>query len=449
MRTPRAGCVAVAVAVLLAGCAAPMAPIVTAPRFPAYPVPEIPPGMRIGPTEQAQHERAWQWLQSGDPARAITEFSHVLDRAPGFYPAEAGLGFAYLADRRYRAAAERFRRAAQADAKYLPAWVGQAETQIALGDDAQAIAAMKQILALDPSLTDIQSRLDLVRFRQLQGLIEDGRHARLAGRLDEARRLLEDALARSPASGLIMLELARVEIEAKNLDTAEQRARQAIEAQPGDAEAHAALGAVLTAAGRTVEAAAAFSRAAEIDPRPEWRARSDTLREVADLAALPPEFGTIENAETLTRAQVAAFIGVRLKALLGAAPSRGAVVATDIRSHWAAPWILPVTQTGVMGVFANHTFQPSATVRRSDLADVAVELVSLAGSRRPADLARWQAARPRFEDVSTAHLSYRSAALAVAAGAMRTHDGSRFDPTGPATGADLAGLVARVEELAR
>ena len=58
-------------------------------------------------------------------------------------------------------------------------------------------------------------------------------------------------------------------------------------------------------------------------------------------------------------------------------------------------------------------------------------------------------AQPRFEDLSTSHLSYRSAALAVAAGAMTTQEGGRFEPTAPATGADLAELVARVADLAR
>ncbi len=441
--------VACLLVVFVTACAAPIAPTVTTPKFPAYPRPEVPAGLRIGATEQARHDRAWQWLQAGDPRRAAAEFARVLARAPGFYPAEAGLGFAHLANRQYADAAERFTRAVAANQDYLPAWMGQAETQIALGHDAEAIQAMNRILALDPSLTDIQSRLDLVRFRQVQTLIADGRQARLAGRLDDARRALEDALGRAPTSAVILLELAQTELTARNLEAAERYARSAVEAQPADAEAHAVHAATLAAQDRAAEAAAAYGRAADIDPRPEWRSRSAELGETAALSALPAEAGAIESASTLTRAQVAAFIGIKLKTLVDTAPRRVAVVATDVQSHWAAPWILPVTQTGIMDVFANHTFQPSATVRRADLAEVAVELVSLAGSHHPADLAEGQAARPTFEDVSPTHLSYLSAAMAVAAGAMQTHDGRRFDPTRPATGADLAGVVARVAELTR
>jgi tetratricopeptide (TPR) repeat protein len=434
---------------LTAACAAPLAPVVTAPRFPAYPIPEVPATVRVGPTERALHERAWQWLQSGDPRRAILEFSRVLDRAPDFYPAQAGLGFAYLADRQYTAAAERFGRAVEENDGYVPAWVGRAEAELALGREAEAIATMKRILTLEPGLTDIRSRLDLMRFRQLQSLIEDGRQARLSGRLDDARRLLGDALTRSPASTVIMLELTLTEMAARAYDAAEQHVRRAIDAQPNDAEAHAMLGAVLEAQGRSADAAAAYDVAVSLDPRPDWRARSVELGRVAEFVGLPPEFGTIDRAATLTRAQVAAFIGIRLKSLVDRAPRRVAAVATDVRTHWAEPWILPVTQTGIMDIFANHTFQPSAVVRRGDLARVAVELVTLAGSSRPEDLARWRAERPEFEDVSTSHLSYGPAALAVAAGVMATQEGRRFDPTSPATGADLAGVVARIAELAK
>ncbi len=440
---------AILLAAFAVSCAAPIAPVVTTPRFPSYPVPDVPAGLAVGPTERAQHERAWQWLQAGEPRRAIAEFTRVLKRAPGLYPAEAGLGFAYLADRQYAEAAGRFELAVARNDAYLPAWVGQAEAQIALGRDADAIAAMKRILTLDPARTDIQSRLDLLRVRQVQTLVAEGRAARLDGRLDDARQRLTDALAGAPDSAIILLELAQVELAARAYDAAEAHARGAIAVQPNDAEGHATLGAVLDAQGRSGDAAAAFDQAVALEDRPEWRARSSALRQTVEQAGLPAEMGAIEGATTLTRAQVAAFIGIRLKALVDGAPRRVAAVATDVRTHWAEPWILPVTQTGIMDVFANHTFQPSAVVRRSDLARVAVELVTLAGSNRPVELARWRAERPQFEDVSATHLSYAPAALAVAAGAMATHDGSRFDPTSPATGADLAGVVARVAELAK
>jgi hypothetical protein len=83
---------------------------------------------------------------------------------------------------------------------------------------------------------------------------------------------------------------------------------------------------------------------------------------------MPPEYRAIEQATTVTRAQLAALIGVRLEGLVKRAPQRNTAVITDTRGNWAAPWIIPVARAGFMEVYSNHTFQPSATVRRGDLA---------------------------------------------------------------------------------
>ena len=74
--------------------------------------------------------------------------------------------------------------------------------------------------------------------------------------------------------------------------------------------------------------------------------------------------------------------------------------------------------------------------------------MTLASSSRPADLTRWQADRPRFVDLPSTNVYYRAAALAVAAGVM-TADADRFQPTRPATGAELAAAITRVEQLSR
>ena len=100
-----------------------------------------------------------------------------------------------------------------------------------------------------------------------------------------------------------------------------------------------------------------------------------------------------------------------------------------------------------MSIYANHTFQPAAAVRRGDLAAMVAALLRIVGAGRPADLARWQAARPRFSDLSAAHVSYPAVALAVGAGAMSADSSGRFDPSRLATGADLATAVRRVAQL--
>ena len=222
--------------------------------------------------------------------------------------------------------------------------------------------------------------------------------------------------------------------------------RQAVELEPSEPDWQATLGAVLEAAGKLREAAAAFNRAVAIDPRSEWRDKATSLRTRADLAALPPEFSRIGSAPTVTRGDVAAAIGINLPTLVARAPQRITDIATDVRTHWAAPWILPVTRAGIMSIYPNHTFQPGASVRRTDLATMLVELLRL--SRAP-ELANWQAARPRFADVPATSGAYRTAAIAVAAGILAPTAEARFEPGRAASGAELMVAIDRIKQLAK
>jgi tetratricopeptide (TPR) repeat protein len=399
-------------------------------------MPEIPPSLRVTGDLRERHGVAWQRLQAGDLGGANRDFSTILKRAPWFYPAEAGLGFVQLANRQFKSAASRFAAALALNGRYVPAWIGQADAQIGLNDEQQAIAAMERVLVIDPKRDAIRSRLELVRFKQLQELIEAGRRARAAGRLEAARDAFERALTLSPAGSSILRELALVESKAGRIEAAEVYARKAVQADPADVDAYAVLAAVLESREQYREAAAALSRAA-------------ALRERADLAALPTEFGNLAGAATITRAHVVAFVGIKLRSLIDAAPHRATAVATDVRTHWALPWIVPVIRAGVMDLFANHTFQPSARVRRNDLAQVVGRLLPLASARRPADLTAWRAARPKFADVPSTNVFYRSVAVAVASGAMTADVDGRFLPAAPATGADLTAAVARIDQIAR
>jgi len=439
-------CVAAIALSLSAACASspPAVPAArTTPAFADFPTPDVPPSLRASQIDRDQQTSAWRRLQASDLKGATRDYTEILARTPGFYPADAGLGFVALADHQPKTAVTRFRSALARDNRYVPAWRGLVEAEIGAGDDEEAIAALERLIALDPSREADRNRLELLRLKQVQTLIQAGARAREAGRLEEADGLLTRALALSPSSVVILAELSRVEIAKGDLDEAEVHARRAIDVDAGDASAHGALAAVLEARGKTREAVAELAKAAAIDPA-AWRDKAAAARAKLEDAAVPPELKTLPAAATVTRGELAAVIGTRLEALLARAPRRVPEVATDARSHWAAAQIVTVTQTGVMTVFPNHTFQPAAPVRRADLAEAVAALVTMAA--KGDQLARWQAARPAFADVAGTNLFYRPAALAVAAGVM-TADAGRFQPTRPATGAEVLAAIAKIEQM--
>jgi tetratricopeptide (TPR) repeat protein len=245
----------------------------------------------------------------------------------------------------------------------------------------------------------------------------------------------------------VLRELALVDLAGGRLPSAESRVRRSIQIDSGDADALAVLGDVLEREGKFRDAADAYTRAFALDPRPAWRDKRTALQHKADDAAMPAEVQAIATAPRVTRADVAAMIGLKLVAVIARSPRRVPAVATDVRGHWAAQWILPVAQAGIMEVFPNHTFQPAGTVRRSELAQIASDLLALAAVDRPTDLARWKAARPRFADVPSTHASYAAVALAVASGTM-TSEADRFVPDRPVSGPELVAAIGRLQQIA-
>jgi hypothetical protein len=164
------------------------------------------------------------------------------------------------------------------------------------------------------------------------------------------------------------------------------------------------------------------------------------------LARLPAEYREIANASAVTRAQLAALIGVRLDALLAAAQARQ-VVVTDIRTNWARDWILPVVRAGVMETQPNYTFQPEAVVRRGDLANIVARALGLIAQRSPLRARAWQNAATKITDVAPGHLSYPAVSQAVASGVM-TLEGGAFQLLRPVSGAEAIEAVNRLQALA-
>lgn len=419
-----------------------------AARFPGYLYPAPPDALASSPAA-SRHEIAWQWLQAGDFRTAERHFVAVLKESnQAFYPAYAGLGYVALAQGQHREAVEEFDRAIAANPSYVPALVGRGEAQLALGQNDMALASFEAALVADPSLTSVRSRVEVLRFRGLQESVAAARDAAQAGRLAEARTAYQEALAASPDSPFLYRELAEVERRDGNFDMALAHAEKASELDPSDARALQIMADVYERRGELERSLEALTAAAALEPDEALDARIEKLRARVAFESLPEAYRTIESSPTVTRAQLAALLGIRLEDLLTRSGRRSAVVVTDTRGNWAAPWILAVTRAGLMEVYPNHTFQPGAVVRRSDLATAASRTLSLIAAENPRIGAAWSKARHRFPDVPPGHLSYPAASMAVEAGVMSTEPDGSFQLTRPVTGQEAIAAVSRLQALA-
>jgi tetratricopeptide (TPR) repeat protein len=389
----------------------------------------------------------WRYLQADDLRAASREFAAALKRNPGLYPAHAGEGYVNLVANDYNRAIASFDAALGAAPDYVPALVGRGRALLAVKREPEALVAFEAALAANPALPDVQRRVDVLRFRNVQQMIEGARAAAAAGRLDDARLAYERALSSTPESAFLHRELAVVERRRGDVDRALEHFRRAVELDPGDAASLIESGDLLAQRQDFAGAEAAYRKAAAIEPGAELSAKIAAVVENAREARLPAEVRAIPGLAQVTRGDLAALIGIRLERALASAGARQ-VVVTDTRGHWAADWINQVARAGVMDPFENHTFQPRALVRRSDLASAVSRMVTLLSARDPV-LRKRIAERPTIADMNTGHLSYPAAAVALASGVMPLLDGGRFQPGRAVSGAEAIEVVDRLRALAR
>ena len=445
------GLAALAIAIVATACA-PKTPELPAPgpageKYPEYVFPTPPSGLGT-PAALERHQAGWLWLQAGDFKAAERNFEAALELSENFYPAEAGLGYVSLAKKDHERAAQHFDRAVVVNPRYVPALVGRGEALLALGQREMALKSLEAAVVADPNQAPLRSRIDVLRARGQQDDVAAARKAADSGRFDEARTVYERAIAASPDSPFLYRELADVLRRQDNFEAALKHATRASELDPTDARAHILVGEIHEALKDLPGAVSAYEAAVALEPNPALETKVDSLRKALVLATMPAEFQQIESSSGLSREQLAALVGVRLDELLKRVPRRTAVVITDTRGSWATPWILSVTRAGVMEVYPNHTFQPSAVVRRGELADAASRILTIIANEKPALASSWRAGKRQFSDVPAAHLSYPAALLTVEAGVMQPLEDGSFQLSRPVTGAEAVAAVKKLEELA-
>jgi tetratricopeptide (TPR) repeat protein len=421
-------------------------PVVTSPRFPDFVAPRVPPAFASSTAAERQ-VRGWTFLQAGDVPNARREFSVALKTTPAFYPAEIGLGYVALAEGNPKAALDQFDRVltGQSDASAL---VGRGVANLGLEREADALAAFEAAVAADPALTQIAQRVEVLRFRNLEQRLAEARAAAGAGRLDEAIRAYNAAIASSPGSPFLYRELAAVERQRGDNAAALGHYRTAVSLDAADVDSLIGLAELLEAGGEYDEAVKEYTAALAVEPSNELQAKLDAARGRAELARLPAEYRAIDETTELTRGELAALIGVRLSALLEPNQGVDAEPITDVRTDWAAPWILSVARAGVMEPFANHAFEPALAVRRIDLAQTVERLLARIAPLKPEQARQWDSASIRFTDLAAGHLAYPAASAAVASGVLNAEADGTFQPARIVSGQQAIEVIRRIELLA-
>lgn len=420
---------------LAAGCAtAPVRPTTT-PETEEYAFPRWPPG-EVRPREARAIERAWHQVLAGDAAAAEKRLRKVLVDSPGLIPAEIALAYARLRAGAHADAVRGFANVLERKPDDVSALVGSGIALARGGNPEAALAAYARAAALDPSNEAVRRRRAELRLRVTDSRVGAARTAVEAGATDRAVEQYQLVLLAAPELSGVRLELAGVLADRGDVEAA----IAVLEADPAaERQVLLRLAELVFQRGEHERALEVYRRILETDPRDEEAlTAARRVRETIEAQQMPEEYRRILDTPTITRADLAALMLVKVRRL-AQAPLGPGKVAIDISGSWAQDHIIRALALDIVTVYPNHTFQPGATVRRGDLARAVA---------RALDLLQYPAGpAARLSDMSANNVLYYAAARAVGAGLMDLTEDGAFQPWRPVSGREATDVIEGLVRL--
>jgi tetratricopeptide (TPR) repeat protein len=423
-----------AFALVAAGCAKRVA--TPLPQGEDYVYPAGAPG-EVSAAESKALKDAWADVLVGDTPAALRGYEKLLRRRPGLAAAEAGRAYAWLRAGRLEEAAAGFAAVLERRPGDLAVLVGAGSTAVRRGDLDGALEFYRRAQAEAPDDALVRKRLAGVRLQVTERRMGLAQAALERGDTEEAAREYAAALEAAP-------EVAGVRLALAELLAGQGRLTEAVavlEKDPsGDRPAALRRGALLAAQQDFAGALEVYRGLVARDPADEAARQGErAARESLELMSMPEEYRRIADAARVTRAELAALLSVRVRALRRLPPGEPRV-AVDIGGSWAREHVARVLALGIMDPYPNHTFQPGSTVRRVELARAAARALDRLGVP--------PAGAPPPGDMSRSHLDYGAVERVLGAGLMALTESGGFEPWRPVTGLEAVEVVDGVDRLA-
>jgi tetratricopeptide (TPR) repeat protein len=427
--------IALAVAGVLTAAVCAKPPAVPIPEAEDYLFPTPAPG-ELAPAESKSLREAWADVLAGDVVRAERRLARL--RRPGASrpSVETALGYARLRGGNLGGATAAFGAALARNASFAPALVGAGSVAHRRGDEDAALALYRRAQAAAPDDQLVRKRVGSLKLSVTESRMSRAEAAAQAGDALAAEADYRAVLEVAP-------EVAPVRLALADLLARRGEAKAAVDVLAGDTTGDRSVAlrrADLLVGLKDFDGAEAVYYALVGRDAEDAAARVGlaAAREAREAAAMPEEYLRIPSAARVTRADLAALLATRVKALRHLGPGEPRV-AVDIASSWARESIARVLALDVMEAYPNHTFQPGATVRRVDLARAAARVL---------DRVQWpRATAPAPSDMPPSHLDYADVERALGAGVMGLSPDGAFEPSRPVSGREAIEVVEAVSRL--
>jgi tetratricopeptide (TPR) repeat protein len=221
-------------------------------------------GLRLEPENgKLRHEKGVALVHLNAPAQAEAEFTLGIEAEPGRWDNWYDRGIARMQLGRTQEAEADFKQSLELNPRneaghYNLGYLLESQAVVVLGAVSLDVEKLGAAAQCYQRAIDVQPAFDGARARL--GLV----YAQL-GRIEDARREFGTVLASNPQQPLALLEGARLELRAGEIDVAQPLVERLLEVSPDSAEAHYVAGQLAEERSEPERARTAYERAFELD----------------------------------------------------------------------------------------------------------------------------------------------------------------------------------------
>jgi tetratricopeptide (TPR) repeat protein len=401
--------------------------VTTAPPPPSLyiesPAPEL--SARLSLDERITVEDAWNNLKQGRAAKA-EKILAKLGSANPFY--DTGLGYAALLVDNLPLAEQHFQQTVREHPEMTLARLGLGQLYQKAGKEEQAYNEYIEVLKRDPENGWALKESDAIRVKKTAELLKAGKAYAEAGNKEKGKESYLEALHYSPKSQEAHLALARLYREEASYQNALFHLRTANANDPKNKNILRDYADTLYLAEQFPRSLDIYERLLELDPQSKpVKDRIETLKNKLGIIELPSQFNNIGSSEAVTKEDMAALIGIKLRDALGETSPKPPVMV-DITTSWASRFILKTTALEIMDVYSNHTFQPKKIMTRAEIAEVLVRLVNVLKKNGYKIIEQLPIERIQILDVPQDHFSFQAIAQVLSYQLMTLTPDRTFKP---------------------
>lgn len=375
--------------------------------------------------ERILAEEAWSDLRQGRGSRAEKTFSQMGPESPVH---DTGLGYVNFMMNKLQTAERFFKQALQKRHELALAHAGLAQIYQKTGREDQAFAAFREVLKTEPDNSWAQQQYEALKNRKLEEILTEANSALEEGDIKRGKAALLKALYYAPQHTESHLALAEIYKDENKLQNALVHLRAASSAEPDNTEILKNYAETLDQAGQSTKSLAIYEQLSKLEPEnEEVKDQIEKLRSQLGIHEIPSLYESIPSSEAVSREEMAALLAVKFKGIVEE-PTGQPPIIIDISASWASQYILQITSLRIMGIYANHTFQPKKSLNRAETAEILSRFTSYLEKKGYKFIQQIPPERIEISDVSPQNYNYQAIIKMLSLGIMELTMEKAFQP---------------------